>query len=171
MSLYGVGAQLLALILAVLGAPLLTGWVNQCRAWLQNRSGAGVWQPYRVLNKLFHKDVVLAHNASPLFRSTPYILFGCMWLAAGIVPVLATDLPFAPAADIIAGHVTTDAEAARRFARAILASTSAAHPAPAPRSAATTTPDTAVSPTTEAAPSGATTFPMEDAAPGTEPPK
>src|SRR5206468_2401647 len=35
-------------------------------------------------------------------RWTPYILFGCMWLAAGIVPVLATGLPFAPAADIIA---------------------------------------------------------------------
>jgi hypothetical protein len=77
----------------------------------------------------------------------------------------------APAADIIAGHITTDADAARRFERAILASTSAARPAPAPRSAATTTPDTAVSPAVEATPSGATTFPMEDAAPGTEPPK
>jgi lipid-binding SYLF domain-containing protein len=77
----------------------------------------------------------------------------------------------APAADIIAGHITTDAEAARRFERAILASTSAAQPASAPRSAATTTPDTAVSPAVEATPSGATTFPMEDAAPGTEPPK
>jgi len=77
----------------------------------------------------------------------------------------------APATEIIAGHVTTDAEAARRFARAILASTSATHPAPAPHSSATTTPDTAPSPAPEAAPSGATTFPMEDAAPGTEPPK
>jgi formate hydrogenlyase subunit 4 len=37
-----------------------------------------------------------------LFRLTPYIVFGCMWLAGGIVPVLATDLPFAPAADIVA---------------------------------------------------------------------
>ena len=55
-----------------------------------------------MLNKLFHKDAVLAHNASPLFRATPYILFGCMWLAVGIVPVLATSLPFAPAADVIA---------------------------------------------------------------------
>jgi formate hydrogenlyase subunit 4 len=45
---------------------------------------------------------VLALNASPLFRVTPYILFGCMWLAVGIVPVLATSLPFAPAADVIA---------------------------------------------------------------------
>ena len=37
-----------------------------------------------------------------IFRVTPYVLFGCMALAAGIVPVVATDLPFAPAADIIA---------------------------------------------------------------------
>src|SRR5690606_9219027 len=81
---------------------LLLGWVNQCRAWLQNRSGPGVLQPYYVLWRLFHKEAVLAHDASPLFWATPYILFGCMWLAGGIVPVLATDLPFAPAADIIA---------------------------------------------------------------------
>jgi formate hydrogenlyase subunit 4 len=94
--------QVLQSVLVVLIAPLVLGWVNQCRAWLQNRSGAGIWQPYRVLNKLFRKDAVLAHNASPLFRSTPYILFGCMWLAVGIVPVLATSLPFAPAADVIA---------------------------------------------------------------------
>ena len=94
--------QVLQSVLVVLIAPLVLGWVNQCRAWLQNRSGAGIWQPYKVLNKLFHKDAVLAHNASALFRATPYILFSCMWLAVGIVPVLATSLPFAPAADVIA---------------------------------------------------------------------
>jgi len=59
-------------------------------------------QPYRVLRKLFVKDAVLAHNASALFRLTPYVVFGCMVLAASIVPVLATDLPFSPAADVIA---------------------------------------------------------------------
>ena len=98
----GIVFQVLQSVLVVLIAPLMLGWVNQCRAWLQNKSGAGIWQPYQVLNKLFHKDAVLAHNASPLFRATPYILFGCMWLAVGIVPVLATSLPFAPAADVIA---------------------------------------------------------------------
>ena len=45
---------------------------------------------------------MLAHNASPLFRFTPYILFACMWLAAGMVPIIATDLPFSPAVDVIA---------------------------------------------------------------------
>ncbi len=94
--------QITQLLLVVLAAPLLTGWVNQCQAWLQNRSGAGVLQPYRVLRKLFHKDAVIAHNASWLFRITPYILFGCMWLAAAIIPIIAVDLPFSRAADVIA---------------------------------------------------------------------
>ena len=98
----GIVFQLLQSLLVVLLAPLMLGWVNQCRAWLQNRSGPGIAQPYRVIRKLLHKDAVVAHDTSPLFRATPYVLFGCMWLAVGIVPVLATNLPFAPAADVIA---------------------------------------------------------------------
>ena len=38
MNAYAFLAQLLELVTALLLAPLLTGWVNQCRAWLQNRS-------------------------------------------------------------------------------------------------------------------------------------
>ncbi len=101
-QLSGILFQLLQSLLVVALAPLLLGWVNQCRAWLQNRTGPGLLQPYRTLRKLLHKDAVIAQNASPLFRITPYILFACMWLAAGIVPVLATDLPYSPAADVIA---------------------------------------------------------------------
>jgi formate hydrogenlyase subunit 4 len=100
--LFAILFQLMQLLLVVLAAPLLTGWVNQCQAWLQNRSGAGVLQPYRVLNKLFNKDAVMAYNASSLFRATPYIVFGCMWLAAAIIPIIAIDLPFSRAADVIA---------------------------------------------------------------------
>jgi len=77
----------------------------------------------------------------------------------------------APAAEIIAGNITTEAEAAKRFQRAILTSTSGAQPATAPRSTAITTPDTEAAPAAETPQSGATTFPMEDAAPGTEPPR
>jgi formate hydrogenlyase subunit 4 len=98
----GIAFQILQSVFVVLAAPLLMGWANQCRAWLQNRSAPSILLPYYTLAKLFQKDVVIARNASPLFRITPYVLFGCMWLAAGIVPVLATDLPFAPAADVIA---------------------------------------------------------------------
>ena len=94
--------QLTEVILAVVAAPLLMGWVNQCRAWLQNRRGPGVLQPYRQIRKLFHKDAVIAANASPLFRLVPYVQFATMCLAAAIIPSLWTGLPFAVAADTIA---------------------------------------------------------------------
>jgi formate hydrogenlyase subunit 4 len=102
MSLEGVAAQLLAMVLALLGAPLLSGWVNQCRAWLQNRTAPPLLQPFRTLHKLFWKESVIAHDATPIYRLSPYIVFGCMLLASMIVPTLSTNLPLAPAADAIA---------------------------------------------------------------------
>ncbi|HXJ54445.1 MAG TPA: NADH-quinone oxidoreductase subunit H [Burkholderiales bacterium] len=102
MNASGLVAQLTEVVLAILLAPLLSGWVNQCRAWMQNRRGPGLLQPYRVLAKLFEKEVVLAHNASSLFRASPYLIFGCLVLAAAIVPTVGTDLPLNPAADAIA---------------------------------------------------------------------
>lgn len=90
------------ILLAIAIAPLFAGWIAQCRAWLQSRSAPPVTQPYRMLRKLFNKDVALATGASPLFRMTPYILFGTMVLAAAIIPSIATDLPFARVADAIA---------------------------------------------------------------------
>ncbi len=102
MNWSGALSQLLEIALAVLLAPALSGWVNQWRAWLQNRSAPSLWQPYRQLHKLFVKESVVAENASPLFRAAPYVVFGCMVLASAIIPTLSTDLPLAPAADAIA---------------------------------------------------------------------
>ena len=102
MSVGGFLGQLFAIALALVLAPLLTGWVNQCRAWLQNRSAPPLLQPYYMLHKLFRKDVVLARNASPLVRFAPFAVFGCMLLACAIIPSLSTDLPLAPAADTLA---------------------------------------------------------------------
>src|SRR2546428_2857607 len=102
MTAIGFISQLLQVALALLLAPLLLGWVNQCRAWLQNKGAPSLLLPCRMIRKLFHKDAVVAENASPVFRITPYIVFGAMTLAAAIVPSLATDLPFAHAADAIA---------------------------------------------------------------------
>ncbi|CAG4884520.1 Formate hydrogenlyase subunit 4 [Georgfuchsia toluolica] len=102
MNLSGVISQLLAILAALSLAPLLTGWVNQWRAWLQNKSGPGLLRPYQLLHKLFNKESVVAENASPLFRGAPYVVFGCMTLACAIIPTLSTDLPLSPAADAIA---------------------------------------------------------------------
>src|SRR4029450_9199845 len=67
-----------------------------------NKSAPSLWQPYRMLHKLFNKESMIADNASRLFRAAPYVMFGCMVLACGIIPTLSTDLPLAPAADAIA---------------------------------------------------------------------
>jgi formate hydrogenlyase subunit 4 len=102
MNWSGVLSQLLEIVLAIALAPMLTGWIDQWRARLQNRSAPSLWQPYRLLHKLFVKESVVADNASRLFRVAPYLVFGCMVLASAIIPTLSTDLPMAPAADAIA---------------------------------------------------------------------
>ena len=97
--------RLLALVqalLAIAAAPLLIGWVDQCRAWLSNRRGAGLLQPYRTLRKLLHKDAVVAYGASPLFHLSPYVQFGAMALAAAIIPIFGSRPLLATSADTIA---------------------------------------------------------------------
>jgi formate hydrogenlyase subunit 4 len=102
MSLEGIAAQAFSMAAALVLAPLLAGWVGQCRAWLQNRRAPPLLQPFRTLHKLFRKEAVMAHEASPLYRTAPYVVFACMLLACMIIPTLSTNLPLAPAADAIA---------------------------------------------------------------------
>jgi formate hydrogenlyase subunit 4 len=90
----------IALVLAA--APLLTGWVRWVKARLVGRRGPSVLQPYRDLVRLLRKEVVLAHNASWLFRTVPYLMFAALWLAAALVPTFTTRLALAPTADLIA---------------------------------------------------------------------
>ena len=102
MTFAGLLSQLLEIVIAIALAPLLTGWVNQVRAWLQNRTAPSLWQPYRLLHKLFNKESMVADSASRLFRTAPYVKLGCMVLSCAIIPTLSTDLPLAPAADAVA---------------------------------------------------------------------
>jgi formate hydrogenlyase subunit 4 len=48
------------------------------------------------------KDVVLADNASWLFRVIPYLVFAATWVAASLVPTFRTGLLFSWSADLIA---------------------------------------------------------------------
>jgi formate hydrogenlyase subunit 4 len=93
------GAQM---ILVLLLAPLLTGFVRKVRAQLLRRRGASLLQPYRDLLRLLRKEAVLAENASWLFRWTPYMIFAATWVAAALVPTFATGLTFSWTADLIA---------------------------------------------------------------------
>jgi formate hydrogenlyase subunit 4 len=92
------GAQML-LVLAL--APLLLGFTRKIKAWLLRRNGPPIIQPYRDLLRLSRKEVVLADNASWLFRSTPYMVFAATWVAAALVPTFATGLEFSWTADLI----------------------------------------------------------------------
>ncbi|OIP08808.1 MAG: formate hydrogenlyase [Betaproteobacteria bacterium CG2_30_59_46] len=88
-------------LLFILAAPLLAGWVKRVKCHLQNRAAPAVWQPYRDLAKLIKKNLVLAENASWLFRAVPYIVFGATLLAAAAVPLIAVHLPTSAIADVI----------------------------------------------------------------------
>jgi formate hydrogenlyase subunit 4 len=90
-------------MLLVLGlAPLLTGFVRKVKARLLRRRGPPLLQPYRDLIRLLRKDVVLADNASWLFRVIPYLMFAGTWVAASLVPTFGNGLLFAWTADLIA---------------------------------------------------------------------
>jgi len=87
------------LVLAL--APLLLGFTRRVKAWLLRRKGPPLLQPYRDLLRLLRKEVVLAENASWLFRSAPYVIFAATWVAAALVPTFATGLEFSWTADLI----------------------------------------------------------------------
>ncbi len=94
--------QILQMIVAVLLAPLLSGWVKALKCRFQGRTSPGLLRPYKDIMKLFSKEIVLAKNASWIFRFTPYLVFGVTVLASAIVPMLTVDLPLGPTADVIA---------------------------------------------------------------------
>ena len=93
------GGQMLLILLL---APLLTGWVRTLKAQMLRRRGPPLLQPYRDLLKLLRKEVVLADSASWLFRVAPYLIFAAIWVAASLVPTFAGGLLFNWTADLIA---------------------------------------------------------------------
>jgi formate hydrogenlyase subunit 4 len=94
--------QGLQMLLVLLLAPMLTGLVRKVKARLLLRRGPPLIQPYRDLARLMRKEVVLADNASWLFRVTPYLIFAATWVAASLVPTFRTGLLFSWSADLIA---------------------------------------------------------------------
>jgi len=94
--------QLVQMALVLLLAPLFTGVVRKVKARLLRRRGASVLQPYRDLFRLIRKEVVMAENASWLFRTAAYLIFATTWVAAALVPTFAVGLLFSWTADLIA---------------------------------------------------------------------
>ncbi len=92
--IFDFAAQGVQMFLVLALAPLLVGFTRKVKARLLRRRGSPILQPYRDLLRLLRKDVVLAENASWLFRSAPYMIFAATWVAAALVPTFATGLMF-----------------------------------------------------------------------------
>jgi len=83
-------------------SPFIVGLIRKVKARLQLRRGAGVFQPYLDLAKLFRKQPVVSSTTSWIFTATPYILFASTLAAGLLVPVFVSQTPLNFAGNIIA---------------------------------------------------------------------
>jgi formate hydrogenlyase subunit 4 len=84
--------------------PLLQGIIVQFEERVQRGQGPGIFQPYRDLWKLFHKDTVAPETASWLYFVTPVVAFTCMMTVPILIPVLTNyPLPLSDMGDILGG--------------------------------------------------------------------
>jgi formate hydrogenlyase subunit 4 len=89
----------LALVPAV--SPLCIGVVSKIKARFQNRAGAGIFQPYRDLWKLFHKDEVISEDASWIFKYAPYLIFSITVIIGSSIPLFTTFFSFNSLGDLL----------------------------------------------------------------------
>ena len=88
--------------LALLLAPLYSGWIKVCRARWQGKRSTSVLLPYWTLLKLLRKEPVIRIGTTPMFVGVPYLVFACLALALAQVPLLGTELPWSETSDVIA---------------------------------------------------------------------
>jgi formate hydrogenlyase subunit 4 len=95
----------IAQVLVTVGlAPLLQGCILQFEERVQRARGPGIFQPYRDLWKLFHKQIVVPETASWLYWSAPLVAFTCMLTVPILIPVLTNfPLPLSDMGDILGG--------------------------------------------------------------------
>jgi formate hydrogenlyase subunit 4 len=94
-------AQVLAVLLL---APLIQGIIVQFEERVQRAQGPGIFQPYRDLWKLFHKQIVVPETASWLYWATPVVAFTAMLTVPILIPVLTNyPLPLSDMGDILGG--------------------------------------------------------------------
>ncbi len=92
MNLDPIGILLQTLLLLAL-SPLVTGWIRNWKAKLQNRRGPRIWQPYLDIIKFLRKDMVISEHASWVFSAAPYIVFVSALLVGLMVPMVTLQAP------------------------------------------------------------------------------
>ncbi|MBS0169715.1 MAG: NADH-quinone oxidoreductase subunit H [Nitrospira sp.] len=90
----------LVMLLAL--APFIVGVIRKVKARLQCRRGAGLFQPYADLAKLFRKQPVRSSTTSWIFTAAPYVVFASTVAAGLLMPVFLSHTPLNFAGNIIA---------------------------------------------------------------------
>ena len=98
-------------------APLVSGVISRAKEIVQSRRGPSIFQPYRDLWKLLHKDEVISEESSWIFRFTPYLAFVVPIFVTLLIPVLTSyPLFFAFMGDMLgAGFVLALGGSSRRW--------------------------------------------------------
>src|SRR5271163_121283 len=85
-------------------APLASGVLSRLKEMVQSKRGPSIFQPYRDLWKLFHKDEIVSEDSSWIFRFAPYVIFVTPIFVALLIPVLTRyPLFFAFMGDMLGG--------------------------------------------------------------------
>ncbi|HEX4080393.1 MAG TPA: NADH-quinone oxidoreductase subunit H [Rhizomicrobium sp.] len=94
-----------AQVIAVLAlSPLIQGIILQFEERVRRGQGPGIFQPYRDLWKLFHKNLVVPRTASWIYWAAPVVAFTCMMTVPILIPVLTNyPLPLSDMGDILGG--------------------------------------------------------------------
>ncbi len=80
--------NLIQVLVVMAFAPLASGVTTRLKEMIQSKRGPGIFQPYRDLWKLFHKDEIVSEDSSWIFRFTPYIVFVTPIFVTLLIPVL-----------------------------------------------------------------------------------
>ena len=84
--------NLLQVLVVIAFAPLVSGVLTRLKEMVQSKRGPNIFQPYRDLWKLFHKDEVVSEHSSWIFRFTPYLAFVVPIFVTLLIPVLRATL-------------------------------------------------------------------------------
>lgn len=96
--------QIAQVLTVLILAPLIQGIILQFEERVQRAQGPGIFQPYRDLWKLFHKQIVVPQTASWLFWLTPIVVFTTVLTVPILIPVLTNfPLPQSNMGDILGG--------------------------------------------------------------------
>ena len=86
--------NIIQILFVLVFAPLYSGVLSRFKEIVQSKRGPSIFQPYRDLWKLYHKDEIISDQTTWIFRITPYLVFIAPIFVTVLIPVL-TDYPLA----------------------------------------------------------------------------